>query len=99
MHQRTYDLSIPKTYHDQRCASSQGRIHISLVYIDLNVVIIYLQKRSVEMNPMARYVNRHRQLEEEHLPRIKRTQGSKQTHGCTSKNIEMIHHSPRYTFR
>ena len=43
------------------------------IYIDLNVVIIYLQKRSVEMNPMAWYVNRHRQLEEEHPPRIERT--------------------------
>ena len=42
-----------------------------LNYID--VVIIYLQKRSVEMNPMARDVNRHRQLEEEHPPRIERT--------------------------
>ena len=48
---------------------------------------------------MARDVNRHRQLEEEHPPRIERTQGGKQTHGCTSKNIEMIHHSPKYTFR
>ena len=44
---------------------------LSFIYID--VVIIYLQKRSVEMNPMARDVNRHRQLEEEHPPRIERT--------------------------
>ena len=46
-------------------------IILYLNYID--VVIIYLQKRSVEMNPMARDVNRHRQLEEEHPPRIERT--------------------------
>ena len=72
MHQRTYDLSIPKTYYDKYYAHYQGRIQIN-IYIDLNVVIIYLQKRSVEMNPMARYVNRHRQLEEEHPPRIERT--------------------------
>ena len=55
MHQRTYDLSIPKTYHDQYYAPCQGRIQVKMpfIYIDLNVVIIYLQKRSVEMNPMA----------------------------------------------
>ena len=46
-------------------------VDLYLNYID--VVIIYLQKRSVEMNPMARDVNRHRQLEEEHPPRIERT--------------------------
>ena len=48
---------------------------------------------------MARYVNRHRQLEEEHPSRIERTQGSQQTHGCTSRNIKMIHHSPKYTLK
>ena len=46
-------------------------VDLYLNYID--VVIIYLQKRRVEMNPMARDVNRHRQLEEEHPPRIERT--------------------------
>ena len=47
---------------------------------------------------MARYVNRHRQLEEEHPSRIESAKGSKQTHGCASKYIKMIHHSPKYTF-
>ena len=74
MRQQTYDLSIPKTYCDKYYAPYQGCSQVKHnIYIDLNVVIIYLQKRSVEMNPMARYVNRHRQLEEEHPPRIERT--------------------------
>ena len=53
MHQQTYDLSIPKTYHDKYYAPSHGRNQVIFIRIDLNVVIIYLQKRSVEMNPMA----------------------------------------------
>ena len=71
MHQQTYDWSIPKTYYDKYHAPHQG-CSSSNIYIDSNDVNIYLQKRSVEMNPMARYVNRHRQLEEEHPPRIER---------------------------
>lgn len=74
MHQQTYDLSIPKTYYDKYHAPYQGCSQVKFFnYVGLNVIIIYLQKRSVEMNPMARYVNRHRQLEEEHPPRIERT--------------------------
>ena len=69
MHQQTYDWSIPKTYYDKYHTPHQG---CSFIYIDSNDVNIYLQKRSVEMNPMARDVNRHRQLKEEHPPRIER---------------------------
>ena len=52
---------------------TKDAVQVKFIYIDSNDVNIYLQKRSVEMNPMARDVNRHRQLEEEHPPRIERT--------------------------